>query len=179
MSCQTVCKGLISGNWISSHKEKLSLFLTTKYPKPAFVFHKWMKLNKSIFLSRREPERLMSADLRCLQHRYLHLRYLSLLARPPGKLSSTDVIWSEIQLPKGRYQFACGSSCESGNSFCFSSSSTVHPGKDKNGKSCALLGLFKHLSEELEVEPPFWLLLCFIIFLRARHETTYVDFKWR
>lgn len=42
-----------------------------------------------------------------------------MLAQPPEKVFSTDIIWSEIQLPKGRYQFLCGSSHEFGNSFSF------------------------------------------------------------
>lgn len=121
----------------------------------------------------------MSPNLRCLQHRYLHLRYLTGLAQSREKLFSIDVIWSKIQLPRGRYQFVCGSSFEFGSSFCFSFSSTVHTDKEKNGKVVLFLACASIFQRTWK-----WNLLsdfCYISpsSLRAKHETTWVDFNWR
>lgn len=148
-----------------------------------------VKLNKSFFTSRREPERLVSPSLRFLQHRYLHLRYLPVLAQPPEKVFSTDIIWSEIQLPKGSYQFFCGSSHEFGNSFyfVFLFLSILQFTTVKRSMGKVVLGSFKPLSEDAcrcryrykwkwNLPSEF----CYISSsLRARHETTHVDFKWR
>lgn len=107
------------------------------------------------------PLWLMSPNFRCLQHRCLHLRYLSGLPLPSAELYSTDAIQSEIQLPKHR----CPLECVIITRVHVKLETVlvpVHAGKDRNGKNCALLESRRQLSEEVGIEPAFWLLLYFV-----------------